>query len=93
MEKKKSHFKGEVEESKRKNSALHVNDGVDQPPQVNPHLKFKRTRKLLSADEYAEGILQGNRTLLSQSITLIESSLPEQKQLAQDIINRCVPHA
>ncbi|MDA3910222.1 MAG: methylmalonyl Co-A mutase-associated GTPase MeaB [Bacteroidales bacterium] len=93
MEKKKSHFKGEVEESKRKDSGLHVNDGVDKPPQVNPNLKFKRERKLLTAKQYADGILEGNRTLLSQSITLIESSLPERKQLAQDIINLCVPHA
>lgn len=93
MKDKKSHFKGEVEESKRENSALQVNDGVDQPPQVNPHLKFKRKRKVLSAQEYADGILEGNRILLSQAITLVESSLPEQKALAQDIINLCVPHA
>lgn len=89
--KKKAKFKGEVEESKQKHSALKVNDGVSQPPQVNPHLKFKRNKKTLSASEYANGIISGNINLLSQAITLIESTLPEQKILAQEIINLCVP--
>ncbi len=89
----KGHYKGEVEESKHEGSALNVNDGVDQPPQVNPNLKFKRKRRELSADAYADGILKGDRNLLGQAITLIESTRPDQKQLAQDIIRLCVPHA
>jgi LAO/AO transport system kinase len=91
--KKKSHYKGDLEESKHKNSALKVNDGVDQPPVVNPHLKFVRKRQIHSAKTYSDGILEGNRSMLSQAITLIESSLPEQKNLAQEIIALCVPHA
>lgn len=77
-------------------SALSVNSGVEQPPIVNPNAlaQFKRKkRKHLSLDEYVNGILSGNRTILSQAITLIESSLPEHNELAQQIIERCIPHS
>jgi LAO/AO transport system kinase len=77
-------------------SALTVNPGVEQPPTVNPvSLKhfLSRSRKMLAPDEYIEGILQGNRTILSQAITLVESSLPEHVRMAQDIMERCLPYS
>ena len=40
-----------------------------------------------------EGILQGNTTLLSQAVTLVESTLPEHQAIAQEIIEKCLPHA
>ncbi len=90
MSKKKSQYKGKIKESKNKGSALHVNDGVDQPPQVNPHLKFKRPQAPLKAEDYIRGIKNGDRNLLSKAITLIESKRADQKQLAQKIIRTCV---
>ena len=57
-------------------SALNVTQGVEDQPIVNPYFKRKR-RRALSTDEYVEGILQGNITILSQAITLIESNKPE----------------
>jgi len=76
---------------------LNVNKGIEQPDSVNEdsvkRFLKKRKRKLLSADEYVKGILDGNRTLLSQAVTLIESSNPEHQQLAQDIIIKCLPFA
>lgn len=39
------------------------------------------------------GILQGDRTLLSQAITLIESNLAGHFQLAQKVIEQCVPYS
>jgi LAO/AO transport system kinase len=77
-------------------SALHVNEGVPQPEQISKSSveRFKRAgRKLLSAQEYAGGILAGNRTLLSQAITLVESSRQQHHELAQEVISRCLPHA
>lgn len=77
-------------------SALSVNAGVEKPPMVDPNA-LKRflgvSRKPLTVDEYMEGILHGNRTLLSKAITLIESSLPEHTEMAQELVERCLPYA
>ena len=54
--------------------------------------KLKRN-KLLTSDAYIKGILEGNRTILSQAITLVESNLPKHNVLAQEIIEGCLPHA
>lgn len=75
-------------------SALKVNKGIDQPPVTNANAisRFKQNkRKKYSLDDYVEGILAGNRIILSRAITLIESALPEHQQLSQKIINRCLP--
>ncbi len=75
-------------------SALKVNDGIPQPPSVNEgaarHFS-KPGRKHLTPDQYINGICEGNRTILSQAITLIESSLPLHQELAQTIISKCLP--
>lgn len=72
-------------------TALVVNDGVEQPPVVNPYIKnfYKKKPSLLSVDEYIKGITEGNTTILSKAITLVESSLPAHRKKAQDIIERC----
>ncbi len=73
-------------------SALNVTQGVEDQPIVNPYFKRKK-RRALSTDEYVEGILAGNITILSQAITLIESNKPDHYAQAQEIIERCLPHA
>ena len=73
-------------------SALTVNKGIDQPPVVSPYFKKVR-RHRLSTDDYMKGILEGNITILSQAITLVESLLPEHYAQAQEIIERCLPHS
>ena len=45
-----------------------------------------------TASEYTEGILRGDRILLSRAITLIESKRPDHQSLAQEIIEKCLPH-
>ncbi|NLA24930.1 MAG: methylmalonyl Co-A mutase-associated GTPase MeaB [Bacteroidales bacterium] len=87
---KKKKFIGEVEESKAENSALKVNDGIASPPQINPNLR-KFRRRLLSFDEYFEGIVSGNRTILGQAITLVESKLEAHQEMAQKLIEKCLP--
>ena len=73
-------------------SALSVADGVADQPIVNPYFVKKRRRKL-TTDEFVEGILAGNITILSQAITLIESNNPDNYAQAQEIIERCLPYA
>jgi LAO/AO transport system kinase len=76
-------------------SALTVNPGIEPPSMVNDaslQRFLSRSRKVVGVDDYVEGILQGNRTMLSKAITLVESSLPEHEQIAQSIIERCLPH-
>lgn len=74
---------------------LSVNEGVAQPPSVNPSLKHqkRKQRKTYSVDQYVEAILKGDRIMLSQAVTLIESELPEQQAMAQEIIEKCLPHS
>ncbi len=77
-------------------SALKVNEGIEQPSQINEDAikRFKNKRQgLLSVNEYVDGVLSGNRTILSKAITLIESSLHMHQLLAQQIIERCLPYS
>jgi LAO/AO transport system kinase len=90
----KKKFVGEVKESNNPGSALKVNDGVDQPPQVNPQIKkIRKSRQRLGLEEYTNGILNGDINILSRAITLIESKLPEDNVIAQEIIEKCLPHS
>ncbi|MFI3333484.1 MAG: methylmalonyl Co-A mutase-associated GTPase MeaB [Rikenellaceae bacterium] len=73
-------------------SALAVNEGVTDQPIVNPYF-VRRTRRSLSTQEYIDGILDGNITILAQAITLVESSNPQHHTQAQEIIEACLPHS
>ena len=76
-------------------SALTVNEGIEQPPIINPHvdvIREKSVRKLLTAGEYLEGIRSANVAILGKAITLVESHLPEHQALAQKVIELCQPY-
>ena len=84
------------EKEHHKESALKVKEGIEQPSSVNPEAarRFKENRpKSMEADQYVEGILKGERSVLGKAITLVESSLPRHQELAQQIINACVPYS
>jgi LAO/AO transport system kinase len=73
---------------------LKVNEGIVQPAPVDNHSVhrfLKKSRKLLSVEEYVQGILEGNITLLSKAVTLVESSRHEHQEIAQEIIMKCLP--
>lgn len=73
---------------------LSVNNGINKPPSVSNDSvnKFlKKRRKLLHADEYFEGIRQGDIAILSKAVTLVESSKPSHQQVAQKVIMKCLP--
>jgi LAO/AO transport system kinase len=82
-----SHYENELE-----GSALEVAPGVEDAPAVNPHFR-RAARRELSADGFVEGILGGDITVLAQAITLVESNNPAHYARAQEIIERCLPHA
>jgi len=61
------------------------------PKEINPNLKqaFQRHKKpQRSVAEYVDGLQSGDRMILAQAITLVESNRPEQVALAQDILKQ-----
>ena len=72
---------------------LTVNEGIEQPSGVNPYFRRKARKRLLSVGEYVEGILKGDTTVLSQAVTLVESVRPEHQAVAQEVIEKCLPHS
>src|SRR5512133_800882 len=82
-----------MDKKKEFTSSLRVHKGIPQPPNINPDVLNKsgrKRRKKYSEDEFVSGILSGNRTILSQAITLVESSLPGDYDLAQAIVEKCL---
>jgi LAO/AO transport system kinase len=49
-------------------------------------------RQPLTREQYVEGILKGQRTILARAITLIESSREADRLLAEQIVEDCLPH-
>ncbi len=45
-----------------------------------------------SLQEYQEGVLDGNRMILSQAITLVESNLDSDAELAGELVQNLLPH-
>ena len=85
------HYEKEYADTHR-DTALNVAQGVEAQPIVNPYFT-RRKKRSLTVREYVDGILAGDITVLSQAITLIESSNPDHYARAQEIIERCLPHA
>lgn len=44
------------------------------------------------AQTYIDGVLAGDRVKLSQAITLVESTLPSDRQLAREVMTAIMPH-
>ena len=72
---------------------MSVQEGIEQPSEVNPYLTKRQPKRELTADECVEGILRGDRVVLSRAITLIESTKPEHYAKGQEVIERCLPHS
>ncbi|MBO5806796.1 MAG: methylmalonyl Co-A mutase-associated GTPase MeaB [Bacteroidaceae bacterium] len=72
---------------------LKVNCGVETLGPVNPYLSQMRRKRAtqLSVNDYVEGILRGDVTVLSRAVTLVESLLPEHRAIAQEVVERCLP--
>lgn len=74
---------------------LKVNDGVERLSSVNPYLSQRRAKRAaqLSVEDYIQGILRGDVTVLSRAVTLVESLLPEHQAVAQEVIERLLPYS
>ncbi|MDD3910938.1 MAG: methylmalonyl Co-A mutase-associated GTPase MeaB [Bacteroidales bacterium] len=80
--------------SEEPDTALFENKGVAPLPSVNPYVKnfFKKKQKELTAMECLKGIFAGNTSILGRAITLVESSLAEDRAIAKQIIIGCQEH-
>ena len=54
-------------------------------------MNFKRKSRL-SLEQYVDGVLSGSRMVLSKAITLTESTLEEDQNLATQLIDKILPH-
>src|ERR1700684_2257498 len=70
-------------------SPLREKPGRVAPPP--PCASFRRHD--FSVNEYIDGILRGDRSILAQAITLIESSREADRNLAEQILEACLPHS
>lgn len=72
-------------------SALVENEGIVQPPSLNPYIKdfFAAKRKIFTAKDYLKGITAGDTVILGRAITLIESYLLEDRVIAKQVIIGC----
>lgn len=53
----------------------------------------KAKKKIFSADEFIRGIKEGNRSVLSRAITLVESNHPHHQEVAQELIEKCLNYS
>lgn len=85
---------GELNQEKSEESALHVMGGVNIPPALNPDPAFReRVKKRRRPDKEAliDGVLRGDRVLLSQAITLIESDRSVDREIASEVLEAVLP--
>ena len=56
-------------------------------------MKNYKRKNRLTVSEYINGILDGNRVLLSRAITIVESNLESDKKIAKEIIQSILPNS
>ncbi len=49
-------------------------------------------RRRLTIDEYVQGVLEGDRNILAQTITLVESNSPQHHEMAQAVLQQLLPY-
>jgi len=85
-------------DEKKPPSALNVQKGVDGghdglPGSGRAPGPGSRGRRVLSTEDYVEGVRSGDRTLLARAVTLIESNAPAHQEQAQEVLSRLLGHA
>lgn len=53
---------------------------------------MQKNRNRLTLQQYVSGILKRDRVVLGRAITLVESNLSTDQQLAEEVLNRVLPH-
>ena len=72
-------------------SALHERPGCAIPAPPSDAQRPSKNKSAPSSTEFTDGILKGDRSLLARAITLIESSRPADREMAEQIIEICLP--
>lgn len=49
--------------------------------------------RTIDLDSYATGVREGSRAYIARAITLVESTRPDHRALAQQLLTRLLPHA
>jgi len=73
-------------------SALRELPGCETPHPEGPHPGAGKRPRLLKREEYREGILRGDRSVLARAVTLVESAREADRELAEQIVEDCLPH-
>ena len=79
-------------ENDEKYVGLQVNRGVRQQPTVNPYRRPRRA-VTLTVNDYVEGILKRDVSVLGRAVTLIESTADAHQAIAQEVIEKCLPYS
>lgn len=75
-------------------SALSEVPGVDAQGSLNPNLANRNLkRREIDILDLQKRLVAGDRSALSQAITLIESTRPQDHTLADDIVQKCLEHS
>ncbi len=77
----------------REDPTLQVRPGAEAPPSINPVRTRTGPRRLFPVAAYVDGIRSADRVMLGRAITLIESEREDHQKPAQEVIERCLPHA
>lgn len=78
-------------ENNEEYKGLVVNKGIPQPDIVNPYLKRVKAREY-SVNDYVDGIVKGDISVLSRAVTLVESVNPKHEAIAQEVLEKCLPY-
>jgi len=68
-----------------------VMDGVSSPMAFRSAKKSRRRK--LSVEDYVDGILAHDRTIMARAITLVESNAAAHQETAQAVLQGILPHA
>jgi LAO/AO transport system kinase len=92
MEKKTNSYKPEwVPENAGKEFTTKVIKGADALKKDSQSQSLKR--KVLSTEEYVNGVINQDRVTLARTITLIESNSPVHFEIAQSVLKHLLPYS
>lgn len=73
-----------------------VEGGHDGMPEIEQKtfttVRSRPRRQRLTVDDYVDGVLNGDRMILARTITLVESNSDNHAELAQEVLQKLLPH-
>jgi LAO/AO transport system kinase len=90
MDKNKSHKPDWAPENAGDEFAVKIIKGVGA---AAPRKQSNVSREIHTADELVKGVVDGNRTILAKTITLVESNSRKHFEQAQDVLHKLLPYS